>query len=200
MATNVKQELLVFLDWVGEKGMMKASTARSLKGACNAVLSVLDEAEEMDLLNVDLESTFQKYENLNGLQVSPGTMRAYRQRVRYAIEEFGKYNENKSTWKPSGGRRSTQSSSQPWKPRGGEHKKDAPNENHKTDANYVDVSTITHHFPLRRDAVVTISGIPFDVKRSEMARLTAFISNLVATPEEDLPPQPMLNSSPERVG
>ena len=48
--------------------------------------------------------------------------------------------------------------------------------------------------------VITVKGIPFDVTRSEMARLTAFLSNLVAEGEEEGRMPLMLNAPSSEEG
>ena len=80
-----RQGLLEFLNWVGEKGMIKKTTARSLRVACNAVIGVLDEVEAGDLSKVDLPAIFRRYENLNSMVAKPATMKVYRRRVNYAV-------------------------------------------------------------------------------------------------------------------
>ena len=196
MSSLNKVGLLSFLEWAADKGMMKKATAMSLKGACNNVLSVLEESEADDLSTVDWDSVFQRWENLHASKVSPGTMRAYRQRVKYAFDEFGKYIQNRSGWRPSGGQRSTSP--------GARSKKSGIQGRVDDEGNYGEVfeiddaSKIVHHFPLRRNIVVAVTGIPFDVKKAEMARLTAYLSNLV--PEEEIElSRPMLNPSPDEV-
>ena len=119
-------------------------------------------------------------------------MKAYRQRVAYAVQEFRNFNENKSGWKPSGGRRPTTP-----KPRQKKNVSRMDDVDAFTTGEADDALMITHQFPLRRGMVVSIKGIPFDVKRSEMSRLTAFLSNLVASQEEVI--HPMLNPSPDEV-
>lgn len=194
MSDLSKQQLFTFLDWAGEKGLMKQSSSRSLKSACNAVLSVMDKEEARDLSTADLETVIKRYQNLHSLEVSPNTMQAYGKRVKYSVEEFLKYNDDKVGWKPSGGQRSTPSTQSSNKVKSsrrvsGKAVAKEPDSTHEV----LDVSDITHQFPLRRDIVVTVKGIPFDVKRSEMARLNAFLSNLVATSEEQEPVPVMLN-------
>ncbi len=196
---QTKDQLIAFLNWAGEKGMMKKSSARALKSACNAVLSVLDESEAQDVLAIDTQAVVRRYENIHSLEIRPGTMRAYKQRVVYALEEFTRYDQDKAGWKPSGSQisnsstqRASKSKTQSRTQHEGTHTVErSPMHNN-------DASQITHHFPLRRDSVVTISGIPFDVKRGEMSRLNAFLSNLVANLEEDDRVPPMLNPSNER--
>jgi hypothetical protein len=195
---ETKDQLFAFLNWAGDKGMMKKSSARALRSACNAVLAVLDDSEAQDVLAIDLLSVVHRYENVHGLEISPSTMRAYKQRVTYALEEFKRYNQDKAGWKPSGSQylnSSTQRSSK------GRNEGRRPREgSHITEHTQIQIdgaSQITHHFPMRIDTVVTISGIPFDVKRGEMSRLNAFLSNLVSDLELNDRFPPMLNPSNE---
>lgn len=195
-----KQHLMVFLEWAEQKGLMKKATARSLRSACGSILSVLDESESEDLSKVDIEAVIQRYQNLNGMTVSPNTMQTYGNRAKYAIEEFLKYNKDKAGWKPSGGHRPASNAQNSRKGRG--IPKGPPEgfeAGQSTGQTSMDPSQITHQFPIRRDLVVTVKGIPFDVKRSEMARLNAYLSNLVAEEEADEQMQPRLNPAPADV-
>ena len=88
MADLSKEQLNLFLDWAAEKGLMKASSARSLKSACNAVLAVIEDEEAHDVTKLNIDSAMQRYQNLHGFGVSPRTLQAYSQRVKYAINEF----------------------------------------------------------------------------------------------------------------
>lgn len=188
-----KQQLMEFLDWAEQKAMMRKATARALKAACKSVLSELDETEAADVLGIDLAAVVRRYENRHSLVVKPETLRTYRQRVKYAIEEFRSFSKDPSAWKPSGGQRPTQVSS---KAKKDEDVGSQSTTHAQVDSNapnqMKDASHITHRFPLRRDAFVTITGIPFNVKRGEMVRLTSFLSNLVSDEEEGPPSQPML--------
>ena len=201
MSNLSRKQLIAFLEWTGEKGLMKKTTADSLKSACNNVLSVMDEEEAQDVSRADLDTLIQRYQNLHSLDVSPATMNAYDKRVRYAIGEFLKYDNDKVGWKPSGGQRSTNAAQPPRKVKSSNRKQEQPGAKEPTPPNEIfDASNITHQFPIRRDMVVTVKGIPFDVKRSEMSRLNAFLANLVAVSEDDGQLPFMLNApSPDDI-
>ena len=188
MSGRGKTELLGFLDFAGNKGLMTKATAQSLRSACTAFFSIFDDAETDDVFAMDLDDLFRRYENIKGMEVSPNTMKAYRQRVKQAISDFERYTENPSQWKPAGGPRSNSAgkrSSRNQKEAGPQARSDS------SDLSAVSVDEITHQFPLRRDTIVRISGVPFDVTRSEMARMTAYLSNLVAEPDESEHPKLM---------
>ena len=191
MPAQTKADLLEFLDHAGNRGLMTKTNAQSLKSACTAVFSILDDNDDdsKDVFTMDLDALFHRYENIKGMGVSPSTLRAYRRRVTQAISDYQRYKANPSQWKPAGGQRST---------RGGTHSSNGRTNNHGAadqnvqldapDPEAKSADEITHQFPLRRDVIVRVSGIPFDVTRSEMARMTAYLSNLVAeTDAEEVP-------------
>ena len=186
MSNLSREKLIEFLDWTAEKGMFKRGTARSLRTACNAVLSVMDEDEARDVSKVDLDNIIQRYQNLHSLDVSPSTLKSYSQRVKQAVREFLRFNQDQASWKPSGAQRATTPSKSSKTPKSTSRSRSHPRSNGTSSSlNEFDVTEITYPFPLRRDMIVTVKGIPFDVTRSEMARLTAFLSNLVAISEDD---------------
>ena len=203
MGEYTKDNLAEFLDFVGGKGMLKKSTASSYKVACNKVLSVLSEEEAGDVSNLDLDSIFRRYENLSGMTVTPNTMREYRRRVTDSIKEFLAFREDPSAWKPSTQQRVIRGPA-PTAPKS-RRRGEALGRNNGTgqlsqDEKAIDsdaAKMITHRFPLRVDTVVSITGIPFDVKRTEMGRLNAWLSNLVAQSDaQEVEPQ-MLPAPPE---
>lgn len=187
MSEYNKEQLVEFLDYAGIKGLFKKSTASSYQVACSNVLSILNEEESEDISKIDLDLIFQRFENLNGMKYKPSTLREYKRRVKDSIVEFIAYKENPSGWKPSTNQRAVQGK----KPTGasaktGDHGSNRASKlSHKQGDPILDQAmSITHRFPLRADTVVSISGLPFDVKRSEMGRLTAWLSNLVAQSDE----------------
>ena len=185
MTTLSKQDLISFLDRAGERGMMKQTTARSLRSACTTVLSVLDEQEAVDILAVDLDSVFERYENQRRMDISSATMQAYKRRVGYAIEEYLKYDSDDMDLKPSVGHMPSAMVQSATRGKTLRHARGQSVARDESRSRVVDAATLTHQFPLRRNAVVTVTGIPFDVKKSEMSRLNAFLSNLVVSAEDE---------------
>ncbi|MDE2781252.1 MAG: hypothetical protein OXI91_16480 [Chloroflexota bacterium] len=195
MSSNSAEDVIRFLDFASQRGLMKKASVVSLKTACNNVFSVLDEAEAADVSSWDLDIVIQRYQNINSMRVRPETMHTYGQRVKYAVTEFMKYNEDPANWKPSGGQRPASSNQASRNARTNQRSSARevsadPSINEKVS----DPSEILHQFPIRKDKVVKITGIPFDVKRSEMSRLTNFLGNLVAEEEGELGMPPMLKA------
>lgn len=159
------------------------------------MLEVLDETESKDLSNIELDNVFHRYEKLNGLTTKPETMKVYRQRINKAVTDFISYNEDPTNWKPSGGQRNRTLPTKVIQPKAKNAKSRVTNTNRPVDDGVSDrVSSIMHRFPLREDIIVSVTGIPFDVTRLEMGRLTAYLSNLVAVSSDGDVPKPMLNS------
>jgi len=96
-----RDNLITFLDFVAEKGLMKRQTAVSYKKACNVILKILDEREANDLSKINLEAVFQRHRNLAAGRILPATLRSYEARTRAAIDGFIEYVKDPSSWKPS---------------------------------------------------------------------------------------------------
>ena len=198
MSDYSTQGVMNFLDFASQRGLMKKSSVTPIKTACNNIFPVLDESEASDVSKLDLEAVIQRYKNINSLKVRPDTMQTYATRVKYAVSEFIKYNDDPASWKPQGGQRSATSAQSSRREKPAPNGASQPIGNEPTPkGSSLDASQITHQFPIRRDMVVTVQGIPFDVRRSEMARLTAFLSNLVAEEVADEQMPLMLNAPPE---
>ena len=201
MPGNDKAALFGFLDHVAQRNLVKKGTAHSLKSACSAVFSVLDEDEQQDVLVLDLDSVFYRFENARSLEVTPRTMQTYRQRVRQAVADFGRYQDSPSTWRPTAARRRPQTPKKAESSTSTQEKNEAGENPALTTGQQLSPEKIVHQFPLRHDVIVQISGIPFNVTKAEMGRMTAFLSNLVAADTEQITPaQLMLNAADDESG
>ena len=194
MVEQNKDALFGFLDYASEKNLVKKEAAQALKSASRTVFSILDDREQEDVFALDLEEVFRRFENSpRARDVSPGTMRAYRQRVRQAVEDFKRFKDDPTPWKPARTRRKTRTiRATP------AHDTRTPKEAERKDqpvaaaVHPVSVEAIVHRFPVRRDVIVQISGIPFDITKAEMARMTAFLSNLVVPDADDSGQTPLM--------
>ena len=167
--------LFIFLDYTAEANLLQKGTAQSFKSACRAVLSVLDDQEREDIFALDLDDVFRRFADTPHFPpLDPKTVYAYQQRTRTTIEGFRRYHADPVNWKPGSGRRRRRRAHTP-----PHTTQPVPDAVQPTDA-----ETIVHHFPLRPTQFVQISGIPFDITKSEMGRLTNYLSHLVAVTDE----------------
>ena len=64
METSVKA-FLEHWNWAADKGVMNRNTAAGMRSACNQVLSVQDDWENLDVNTLDIEATLTRFQNLN---------------------------------------------------------------------------------------------------------------------------------------
>lgn len=179
MATNQSfSDLLEFLDFVIERGLMNSETASSYKVACNKVFGVLDEKETDDLSIIDLDQVYTRFQNLSSGQMRPKTMKAYISRAGNGLSDFLAYRENPSAWKPSVQQRAPRANTRADKGKDQpEHQVNGAGNEQKLNGNN-DNGSITHRFRLRPDVIVQILGIPDDLTIHEARRLAAYIATL----------------------
>lgn len=96
-----RDNLISFLNFVAEKGLMKSQTALGYKKACNIILGILDETEAADLSKINLERVILRHRNLAAGRILPATLKAYETRTRAAIRGFIEYTKDPSSWKPA---------------------------------------------------------------------------------------------------
>lgn len=96
-----RDNLINFLDFVAEKGLMKSQTALGYKKACNIILGILDETEAADLSKINLEKVILRHRNKAAGRILPATLKAYEARTRAAIGGFIEYTKDPSSWKPA---------------------------------------------------------------------------------------------------
>ena len=196
VGANSKDDLIRFLDYTAERGLVKKPTVSSLKVACNTVFSILDQEEEADVCALDLDNVFRRFENLKGMDVRPGTLRSYRQRVTQAIADFQRFTADPSHWKPAVAQRSPKSNKSKTGTGDANQQELQPSNPPQTEpVAQIAADTIVHRFPLRRNAVVQISGVPYDINRSEATRLANFLHTLVAETPTSTSSPPMLTAS-----
>lgn len=96
-----RDDLFNFLDFAGEKGLLKKTTASARRDASKIILGILDDNEATDLSKVDLEKVIQRHRNLATGKIRPNTLAAYESRTRTAVSDFLQYVKNPAAWKPS---------------------------------------------------------------------------------------------------
>lgn len=95
-----RDNLIAFLDFAAEKGLLKKTTARARKIASQIILKILSETEAADLSKIDLENVILRHRNLAAGKISPTTIKAYESRVQIAVNDFIEYTQDPSSWKP----------------------------------------------------------------------------------------------------
>lgn len=194
-ASTTASDLMRFLDWARDKGEMKANTAHALKAASKAVLEVAGDGDlgGVDVRTLDLDTVFRRFENLPaGMNLSSGSLRAYKQRVAQAIELFLAWSADRTGWRQAAGRTPKPSPNGKPKPKATKHgaaprptppaheepAPPAPPPGPEPRGRLVD-----YPFPLREGLMVRLF-LPADLKRAEVRRLNAYMTTLAADGEE----------------
>jgi hypothetical protein len=177
-----KDDLQDFFDWAEKKGLIKEMTVRSLRTSCNQVFELLDQDEAQDLSRLNIDEIFERFKNKRAKDFTPDSLKTYRSRVSNAVKEFLEYTRDPEHWRPSLARRASR-----LKGLSEDRDEDSTTRRSKASVEPEDErpfqncglpSSLTHYFPLRKDVVINVSGLPNDLKVTEAKRLSAYLLTL----------------------
>jgi hypothetical protein len=173
-----KADLVKFLDYLADKGLMKGTAIASRKAAVNAFLGILKPEEAEDLSNLNLDEVALRFANLKGSKFKPESMRVYKSRVSSSLEDFKNYKKNPIAFKPSATaaksptalkNEKTAARAKPQKPLGTQ------------EPFYESSQEVSFPIPIRPNIVVHLVGVPNDLTKREAAK----IANVVVALAED---------------
>jgi hypothetical protein len=167
-----RENLLSFLDYCKDKGLMKPSTAEARKAAVNQVLGILNESESADVAKIDVDHLLGRFQNLHGKRYTPDSLKTYRARVRNSIEEFLRYLQNPMDFQPKGG--SSVRKAPNTKGAATQLSTRRPVSTEDTVSRAAaspPTSTSTLPIPIRSDLTVLIHGLPFDLSQPEARKI-----------------------------
>ena len=184
-----REELLKFLDYLGEKGLMKRSTAISRKAAVNTLLSILEADEAADVRTLNLDDLMTRFANLRQGQFKPESLSVYKSRLSSSIQEFVRWRANPTSFK-------LQMSTKERATKAGNSERASPDRQSRTavskespptvnEKNLDDeVQTITFPVPIRPGVIVRVTGIPSDLTPDEAEKIGNVILALSGSQEE----------------
>lgn len=177
-----ESELLQFMDYLGDKGIIKLATAKSRKIAASKILGALDENEKTDLRNLDRERAFMRFQNKSGKDFTPDSLLTYKSRFFSALDDFLSWVENPATFKPAGSQRAARGSAEQTSlPRKtSKLQKAVPQSqgNLHTGQHEGGQQPLIFPIPIRDGVVVKIHNLPIDLTRGESERICAVIRAL----------------------
>jgi hypothetical protein len=171
MANRTRADLLAFLDHLANKGLLPKPTVQNRKAAVNAVLGILSDDETADVSSIDIAHTLTRFANLQGSKYTPSSMNTYGSRVRAAIDDFVRYQENPLGFKVGG-----KATSQP-------RAKAAVKVGTSTPAQTTATSGSSDKpipsmaeptilpIPIRANLVVFVQGLPHDLTKAEANKI-----------------------------
>ena len=174
-----RDDLIRFLEYLGEKGLVPQATASARRTAAFKVLSVLSDDESQDVIGIDLDHVMARFDNLNPRQYTPESLQAYRSRLKTALSDFRSYSENPLNFKPNGKVRQ----------RAKANVNGAQESNKKlpavlrpettvgfSNAPVVDLPNISQlPIQLRQNLTVRVFGLPFDLTKQEAQKVANII-------------------------
>jgi len=177
-----KENLVQFLNFMAEKGLMKDSTVSSRKVAVNKVFSVLEETELSDLRKLNIDDVIQRFHNKNSMDVSPSTLRVYESRIKSSIKDFLNYKGNPSGFQPTSALRKTESSL----PR--RHSRSPDPQQVQSSMSKPSAQGDTNVFavpiPVRHNLLVRVENLPLDLTHDEARKIAKVIEALAGNEEK----------------
>jgi len=169
-----REDLIRFLDFMGEKGLIPVATASARRTAVAKTLAVLDSSEAENVIGLDLDLVMTKFENLNKHQFTPESLQAYRSRLKTSLKDFEAYAENPVSFRPksSAKGRVAQKLEKPKI----EAKVPAEPANLLPQNSPLDLPNVTVlPIALRQNLTVQIVGLPFDLTVGEAKKIANII-------------------------
>jgi hypothetical protein len=170
-----KQDLMDFLEFCGEKGLMNPQTAAARKASVSSFLSILDADEARDVTILDLDLVTTKFLNLRGKDFKQDSVKVYKSRVENSIRDFVAYKNDPLGFKPNIGQRER-------KPTDDKVvlKSNTPKNTHsmQTVAPEPHLDAMIFPIPIRPGLVVKVAGIPPDLSASEARKISNVIMAL----------------------
>jgi hypothetical protein len=174
------KDLIAFLDWLADRGMMNAQTAAGRKASVNTLFSALDPDETADVTTLNLDDVARRFMNKRPGEVRPDSVKVYKSRVQAAITDFKNYRADPLNFKvalvpkPSNVRaektaaRPTATTTAPAAAQQVLHT------NHHVFVSPSEIEIVVP-IPIRPNTIVKIVGLPSDLTKQEAAKLANVI-------------------------
>lgn len=174
-----------FLSYLGEKGLMAKQAVAARRAASNKILGILDSNERADVRLLDLDAVATRFNNLEGKRYTPDSLKTYKSRVSKAIEDFVRYLDNPAGFKiksPSA-KKPINGSGRSKSDKGGDRSGDSDCSPPKSTNFERPIETLAIPIPVRPESIVTVSGIPLDLRRSEAQKIANVLLALAGEDE-----------------
>jgi hypothetical protein len=178
-------DLVDFLDYAADKGLMEANTAASQKTAVQKVIGMDGDLAEIDVAALDLEQQLRRFGTKFKSEFTPGSLNTYGSRVRSAVANFLAWNQDPAGWKPS--RRAPRAGSTNGKSKGQQDGRKPATDDEEMKGPPLPGEPkgrlIDYPFPLR-DGLRIRLALPEDIKRAEVRRICGFMNSLAVDADE----------------
>jgi hypothetical protein len=182
-----KQDVLNFLDYLSNKGLMNKDTVAARRAAVNTLLSILSDEESANLRGLDLDMLLQRFVNLKGSGFKPESVRVYKSRLGAVLADFERYKSDPLKYKPNHTARDRTQRSQ-----NGDTAKETSRQTAApappagtASANDDEIQAIEFPIPIRKGVIVKVTGIPSDLTPEEATKIGNVILALSGSQETD---------------
>lgn len=167
-----RADLLAFVDYLGQKGLIPPNTASARKASANKVLAILGEDEAIDVTLLDQESLFTRFGHLHKSDYSPESLQTYVSRTRTALDDFKRFCDEPLNFRPkvSGSAKGKAVNGKP-KPSTPQVTRDDERSHEPISIHAVQVLPIS----IRADLIVKIAGLPHDLTFAEAQRIANIV-------------------------
>lgn len=183
------QGLFEFLAWAGERGEMVEATAKSRLAASRAVLSTHDDPGAVDLRTLDIANTLDRFETLNRMKYSSGSMQTYKQRFEAAVATYLAWLDKDPNWKTAGkparadgngekASRPRKILKRPASSTGHSGQGEPAPEHVSSTATATATQMIPYDLPLRPPNMLVRLTLPVDLTSADAERIAAFVRSL----------------------
>ncbi len=186
------KEMLQFVDFVGERGIVNESKAKNWKGATQQFLSILAEDEKADLRDLNLEHLIERFGNIKRTSMSGSSIKIYGSRFKGALTDFLSWAEDPANYRHSGRSNSGANSTKPKPKTTSKQSKKASNkkeskskESISSQVEYSQISenrVVVFPIPISGGRVVTINNLPHELMKADADKISSVIRAL-AMPE-----------------
>jgi hypothetical protein len=170
-----KQNLMDFLEFCGEKGLMNPQTAAARKASVSSFLSILDDTEAQDVTILDLDLVTTKFLNLRGKDFKQDSVKVYKSRVESSIRDFVAYKNDPLGFKPNIGQRERKPTDDKTSIKSSPLKNTQSTQSVSPEAH---VDAMVFPIPIRPGLVVKVAGIPPDLSAAEARKISNVIMAL----------------------
>jgi hypothetical protein len=171
---RTRADLLAFLDYLADKGLMARATVTARKVAANRVLGILSGAEASDVTALDLNEAMRRFGNLQGKDFTPASLQTYLSRLRSAVDDFKTYLDNPLVFRPRVQQRERRRTEGKKEEVSGTSEEASVAPTSRAHASAPLVSSVLP-IPLRADLTVYVQGLPFDLTDAEAAKIANVI-------------------------
>jgi hypothetical protein len=177
--------LLGFLDWAGRTGQLSPGTAKSITVSVRRVLAIEADPDAVNVLELDPEDLFSRFETLNRTNYTPESMSSYKSRFLNAVAMYQAWLDKRPDWKTAGGwgRRSAKGATRTARENGGTSRKGsrakppAASEDASSGGHQPGTPMVPYDLPLRPGLRVRLV-LPEVLTRADAERIAAFVSSL----------------------